>query len=291
MCDEFTFKAQDRALNRAGLTRRQFAALGSAAVLAGCAGTATGEVESDELREEMVRITTKDGIADAFFVYPAKGSYPGVIMWPDIAGLRDAKKIMARDIAHAGYAVLVVNPYYRSAPAPVMESISEFMEEEGRKKVMGYRELLTPDAITRDASAFVTFLDSKDAVDKKRMIGSNGYCMGGPFTVRTAAAVPDRVGAAASFHGAGLVVDEPDSPHKLLAKTHASFLVAIARNDDAGDPTAKDELRKAADAAGRPAEVEVYPADHGWMVPDSPTWDPAAADKGFERMLALYAKL
>ena len=292
MCDQHTAKAQDEALARHGLTRREFAGMSSAAALAGCAGTAAnGEGASDELLERMVRVTTEDGVADAFFVHPAKGAHPGVIMWPDIAGLRDAKKIMARRLANEGYAVLVVNQYYRSQPAPVMESFAEFMEPGGRDKVMGYRKLLTPEAVTRDAKAYVAFLDGEDAVDKKRGIGSDGYCMGGPFTVRTAAAVPDRVKAAASFHGGGLVTDEPDSPHKLLEKTQASFLIAIARNDDERAPDDKDAFAKAADAAGRSAEIEVYPADHGWMVPDSPVWDPSAADKGFQRMVALYAGL
>ena len=289
MCDEFTAGAHDAALQRNGLTRRQFSAMGAAAAVAGC--TTSSMASNQDLSEKMVRITTKDGVADAFFVHPAQGSHPGVIMWPDIAGLREAKKIMARRLAGEGYAVLVVNPYYRSAPAPVMESFSEFLEEDGRKKAMAYRELLTPAAITSDAKAHVAFLDSQDAVDKTRGIGSNGYCMGGPFTVRSAAAVPGRVTAAASFHGAGLVSDEPDSPHRLLDDTKASFLFAIARNDDEKNPDHKDILRQAADAAHRPAEIEVYPADHGWCVPDSPVYDPTQADRAFGRMLALYAKL
>jgi len=291
MCDETTAGDFDNALVRRGLTRREFAALGSAAALAACAGANGNEVHDGELRERIVRITTEDGVADAFFVHPAKGSFPGVIMWPDIAGLRDVKKIMARRLAGSGYAVLVVNQYYRSAPAPVMESFAEFMEPGGRERVMGYRELLTPDAVTRDAKAYVAFLDGEDAVDKERGIGSNGYCMGGSFTVRTAAAVPDRVGAAASFHGGGLVTDEPDSPHKLLSETNASYLFAVARNDDARAPGDKDVLRKAADDAGRPAEIEVYAADHGWCVADSPAWDPGEADRAWERMLALYSGL
>ncbi len=291
MCDETTTQAHEAALARRGLTRREFAAIGTVAALAGCARTTAGEAQGDDLRERMVRVTTQDGIADAFFVHPAKGAHPGIVMWPDIGGLRDAKKIMARRLASSGFAVLVVNQYYRSQPAPVLESFAQFMEPEGRAKVMGFRELLTPDAVTRDAKAFVTFLDGEDAVDTARKIGSNGYCMGGPFTIRTAAAMPDRVGAAASFHGAGLVVDEPDSPHKLLAKTNAAFLIAIGRNDDEAAPDDKDGLRKAADAAGKDAEIEVYAADHGWCVPDVPTWDPSEADRAWDRMLALYAKL
>ncbi|MBV1917200.1 MAG: dienelactone hydrolase family protein [Sphingomonadaceae bacterium] len=291
MCDDLTAKPHDAALNARGLSRRQFSALGAAVAAAGCAPPYPGTVKDGELLEEAVHITTQDGVADGFFVHPAKGAYPGVIMWPDIAGLREAKKIMARRLAGAGYAVLVANQYYRSAPAPVMESFSEFMEAEGRKRVLGYRELLTPDAVTSDAKAWVAFLDSKAAVDKARGIGSSGYCMGGPFTVRSAAAVPDRIKAAASFHGGGLVTDEPDSPHRLMEKTQASFLLAVARNDDERRPGDKDELRKAADAAGRLAEIEVYDADHGWCVPDSPVWNPSEADRAWNRMLALYAKL
>jgi carboxymethylenebutenolidase len=293
MCDELTVSEQERSLARRGMTRRQFAALFTAVAIAGCGSEKAGADADagDTLRERMVSITMEDGVADAFFVHPATGAHPGIIMWPDIAGLRDVKKVMARRLAAANHAVLVVNQYYRSSPAPVADSFAEFMEEGARKRISGYRELLTPDAVTRDAKAFVAFLDGEAAVDKARGIGSSGYCMGGPFTVRTAAAVPERVRAAASLHGGGLVTEEPDSPHRLLKETRASFLFAIARNDDAKAPGAKDELRKAADAAGRPAEIDVYGADHGWTVPDSPAWDPGEADRAWQRMLALFASL
>lgn len=291
MCDDFTRIAEDEALARKGVTRREFTALGAVAALAGCAGSANGTDGAGELAERMVRITTDDGIADAFFVHPVKGAHPGIIMWPDIAGLREVKKIMARSLAASGYAVLVVNQYYRSAPAPVMESFAEFMRPEGREKIMPMREALTPDAITRDATAFAAFLDGQNAVDKARGIGTNGYCMGGPFTVRTAAAVPGRVGAAASMHGAALVTEDPDSPHRLMKDTQASFLFAIARNDDARTPGDKETLRKAADEAGRPAEVEVFAADHGWCVADSPAYDPSEADRAWNRMLELFSTL
>lgn len=273
------------------LTRRQFAALGPVAALAGCAGTAQREAARGDLVEDMVRVTTDDGVADAFFVHPAKGRHPGIIMWPDIAGLREAKKVMARRLAGAGYAVLVVNQYYRGGPAPILDSFAQWRTPEGQARIAPLREQLTPDAVTRDAKAWVTFLDGARAVDRKRRIGSSGYCMGGPFAVRTAAARPDRVGAAASFHGAQLVTDAPDSPHRLLKATQAGFLFAIARGDDAKAPGDKDALRKAAEDAGRPAEVTVYPAEHGWCVPDSPVYDPVQADAAWERMLALFARL
>ncbi|WP_404480125.1 dienelactone hydrolase family protein [Novosphingobium sp. BL-52-GroH] len=290
MCDESTAAAEAVHLARRGLNRREFAALGASAALAGCTGAIAAE-GGGSVSEKMVSITTADGVCDAFFVHPGKGAHPGIVMWPDIAGLRDVKKIMARSLAARGYAVLVVNQYYRSGPAPVMKSFSEYRTPEGQARIAPMRAALTPDAITRDAKAFVAFLDRQDAVDTKRGIGSNGYCMGGPFTVRTAAAVPARVGAAASLHGAGLVTAEPDSPHRLLASTKAGYLFAIARNDDAKQPEARVELRKAADAAGRPAHVEVYPADHGWCVPDSPAYDPTEADRAWQHMLDLFAKL
>lgn len=292
MCDEFTARAEEEALRRKGISRRQFAALSATAVLAGCNGASTSASPGDAaLTEKMVEITTADGVADAFFVHPAKGAHPGIVMWPDIAGLREAKRIMARKLAAAGYAVLCVNQYYRGGPAPVMESFAEYRTPEGQAKIKPLREALTPDAITRDATAYVAFLDGDPAVDKSKKIGSNGYCMGGPFTVRTAAASPARVGAAASLHGGGLVTDAPDSPHLLLKNTGASYLFAVARNDDERDPAVKVKLKEAAAAAGRPAEIEVYNADHGWCVPDSPSWDPTEADRAWQRMLTLFSSL
>lgn len=295
MCDDFTPEEFRNAEQRmAGLDRRGFAVLGVGAALAGC--TASIAADGGTVTERMVSITTADGVCDAFFVHPGKGrqsadSWPGIVMWPDIAGLREAKKVMARGLAAQGYAVLVVNQYYRAGPAPVMKSFAEFRTPEGQAKIGPMRAQLTPEAITRDAMAYVAFLDSQQAVDRKRRIGSNGYCMGGPFTVRTAAAVPARVGAAASLHGAGLVTDAPDSPHRLLSKTKAGYLFAIARNDDAKQPDQKVELRKAAEAAKPPADVEVYAADHGWCVPDSPAYDPGEADRAWKAMLKLFATL
>lgn len=288
MCDEFTASAEEEALVRKGLTRREFAALGAGLAFAGCTGAKSG---ADRLKEQTVTFPTPDGTADAFFVHPAEGKHPGVIFWPDIAGVRDAMKVMGRRLAGSGYAVLVVNQYYRSAPAPILNSLSEWRTPENQAKLAPMRQLLTPEATASDARTFVAFLDRQQAVDTGRGIGTQGYCMGGPYTVRTAAAAPDRVRAAASFHGGGLVTDAPDSPHRLFGQTKASYLFAIARNDDARAPQEKEVLRQAADAAGRSAEIEVYPADHGWCALDAPVYDQAQAERAWTRLLALYAKL
>ena len=290
MCDDFTATADDRAIREDGHSRRQFAKIGAAAVAVGYSSGASLAATS-QLTESPVRIATPDGTADAFFVHPAKGKHPGVILWPDIGGVRDSFKAMARRLAGDGYAVLAVNQYYRSSPAPVLASFAEWRTPEGRAKLQPMIAAITPDGITRDARAFVAFLDQQPAVDTARGIGTQGYCMGGPFAIRTAAASRDRIGGAASFHGANLVTDKPDSPHLLFASAKAAFLIAIAINDDERAPADKDTLAKAAAAAMRPAEIEVYAADHGWCVPDSPVYDQAEADRAWARLLALYAKL
>ena len=290
MCDELT-----EAENAAWLSRRQFGAMGaSAAVMAtvpGCMAQPSGMAASGALptTARAVTITTPDGKADAWFVAPETGKHPAVIMWPDIAGLRAAYKTMAARLASAGYAVLVVNHYYRGAVAPVLDSLVAWRTPEGQAKLKPLIAGITPEGTVRDASAFVGWIDGQVEVDTARKIGTCGYCMGGPYTVRTAFAQPARVGAAASFHGAGLVGDGADSPDKLIAKTQAAFLFAIAQNDDASAPADKDALRAAAKAAGRPAEVEVYPAPHGWCTIDAPIYDKEQAEKAWGRMLALYA--
>ncbi|CAN5132396.1 dienelactone hydrolase family protein [soil metagenome] len=288
MCDEFTSSKDDSATAREGLTRREFAALGTAAALAGYAPRATA---AETLAETMVEVTTPDGKCDAFFVHPAKGRHPGVLFWPDAFGLRDAKKAMARRLAAAGYAVLVVNPYYRDVRAPLPFDFSAFRTAEGREKIMTLMASLTPERVTSDAGAHVAFLDAQPAVDTKRGIGVQGYCMGGSITIRSAAAVPSRVKGAATFHGGSLVTDKPDSPHRLLGQTRASFLIAVARDDDQKAPGDKDSLRAAAKAAGRPAEIEVYAGDHSWCVPDAPAYNQPEADRAWARLLALYSKL
>ncbi|MBU6393563.1 MAG: dienelactone hydrolase family protein [Sphingomonadales bacterium] len=287
MCDE-----QTEAQNAAWLSRRQFGAAGAGlvvmATIPGCseAQSAPGNLA---VKGRAVTVTTPDGKADAWFYAPETGKHPAVIMWPDIAGLREAYKTMASRLASAGYAVLVVNHYYRGAVAPVLDSLVAWRTPEGQAKLKPLIAAITPAATTSDAKAFVGWLDAQPEVDTAKKIGTCGYCMGGPYTVRTAAAVPDRVGAAASFHGGGLVGSEADSPVNLLAKTKASFLFAIAQNDDASAPDDKTALAAAAKAAGRPAEVEVYPAQHGWCTIDAPIYDKVQAEKAGSRMLALYA--
>lgn len=288
MCDDHTLADDNRALAARGLTRRNFAAMAAAASLAACAST--GRTGQAGLTEATVSVPTADGMADAFFVHPASGRHPGVILWPDIGGLREAKMVMARRLAAEGYAVLAVNQYYRSARAPVLASFAEWRTPEGRAKIGPMAALLTPDAVTRDGAAFAAWLDGQRVVDARRGIGTQGYCMGGPFAVRTAAASP-RIGAAASFHGGGLVTDKADSPHLSLPRSRAAYLIAVARNDDVRNPAEKDAFRDACQSAGRTAEIEVYAADHGWCVPDSPVYDTAEADRAVARLLALYARL
>jgi carboxymethylenebutenolidase len=292
VCDEFTLA--DAADAAEGVTRRRFVALGGVAAVTSSAGLSAAAAQihgTGRLHEAMVSVTTPSGRADACFVHPAQGAHPGVVMWPDIAGLRDAYKVMARRLAASGYAVLVVNPYYRNAPAPVLTTFAEWRTPQGQAKLAPMIAALTSGAVTSDAGAYVQFLDAQPAVDKRRRIGSNGYCMGGPFTVRTAAAAPARVGAAASFHGASLVTDKLDSPHRLIGATKSDFMFLIGRGDDARAPGDKDALRAAATAAHRPAEIEVYPAEHGWCTIDSPVYDHAQAERAWGRLLAHFAKL
>ena len=291
MCDDLTAHEEEAALAASGLNRRQFAAISAAGVLAACTGSQSEAKARGGLSESSVAITTPDGTADAFFVRPAKGKHPAVIMWPDIAGLRPAYMEMGRQLASAGFTVLVVNHYYRSAKAPIMASIAEWRTPEGQAKLKPMIAALTPQKVTTDTMAFVAWLDRQGATDRQRGIGTIGYCMTGPYTVRAAAAVPRRIKAAVSCHGGGLVTAAPDSPHRLLASTQARYLFAIARNDDTRAPGDKDALRAAAKAAGRPAEVEVYNADHGWCTLDAPTYDKGEAARAWARVLVLFGGL
>ena len=283
MCDDRTVADNTEYLRANKLTRRQFGAVSAGAGLAILLPRATN---AQTVTEADIDITTPDGVADSHFVHPSSGAHPGILIWPDAFGLRPAKSQMARRLAASGYSVLVVNPYYRSQRAPVVNT-TNFAEV--RDTIMPLMGSLNADTQTRDAKAFVGFLDSQASVDRNRMVGTMGYCMGGPFTMRTAAAVPDRVGAAASFHGGGLVNDQPDSPHLLVPQMKAHYLFAIAENDDQNQPEAKDVLRDAFAQAGLPAEIEVYEgALHGWCPPDSTVYHEAQAERAWNRLLVLF---
>lgn len=287
MCDE----KQLETWARETLSRRQFGALSGAAALAACAsGTTESKASATAgLKEQGVSFATADGTMDGFFVQPDKGKHPAVILWPDIASIREAKRNIARTLAGAGHAVLVVNPYYRDVAGEQFADFAAFIAGGGFQKVGPWRGKLNAETIMRDAGAIVAWLDKQTGVDTARGIGTQGYCMGGPFTVWSAAAVPARIKAAASFHGGGLVrPDNPMSPHNVLGKVDASLLIAVAQDDDAKAPTDKTTFAEAAKAADVPAKVEVYAGDHGWMVPDSPAYNVAAATKGEADLLALY---
>lgn len=284
MCDEIDFAK----FRKRGLNRRQFGAVGAVAMLSAC--TAGGASAEGEQVETMVSISSPDGTIDAFFVHPATGSHPAVIFWPDGVGLRDAIKIMARRLAASGYAVLVPNFFYRASPAPQFVDYAAFENDGGIQQIGLWRESLTADAMMRDARLLVEWLDGQDAVARDRGIGTQGYCMGGGFAVWTAAAAPSRVRAVASFHGGGLVGDEPTAPVNMLDAGQAEFLIAIAESDHARFPDEKDRLIEAADAADVQAEIEVYEGDHGWTVFDIPIYDEAEADRAWERLLALYER-
>lgn len=265
------------------VSRRAFGLMSAAA--AGVATTA----HAAEVAEKDVSVKTADGAADAALFYPtAKGTWPAVLMWPDILGLRPVFREMGRRLAAQGYVVLVPNPFYRSRRAPVVEGAFDFNKPEDRAKVMALRNAMTTAGTDRDAVAFVGFLDAQPQTAKARKAGVQGYCMGGPLAFRTAAAVPARIGAVASFHGAGLVTKEASSPHLLVPRTRARYLVAIARNDDQAQPDAKNVLKAAFAAARRPATVEVYPADHGWCVRGSPVYDEAAAERAWAELTRFY---
>jgi len=285
MCDERTAQDDEAfVLSKGDLSRRAFGAM-SVAALAACA---TSPADAAAVTEREVTITTPDGSCDAYFVHPASGKHPAVLVWPDIMGLRPAFRAMGKRLAQSGYAVLTVNAFYRTNRAPILAEGESFADPEKRQRLMGMMRALTPQTHTTDAIAFVDWLDRQGAVDTSRKIGTTGYCMGGPITMRTAAAKPDRVGAGASFHGGGLATANPDSPHLLIPRMRASYLVAIAQNDDEADPAAKDTLRSAFAAANRPAEIEVYPAQHGWCSLDSPVYDQVQADRAWARLLALF---
>jgi carboxymethylenebutenolidase len=239
--------------------------------------------------EKDVAVKTADGTSDCALFYPAgKGAWPAVLIWPDIMGLRPAFRDMGRRLAGEGYVVLVVNPFYRSAKSPVIDDKFDFSNPEQRARLTGYRAAIGDDGADRDSVAYLNFLDAQPQTNKIRKAGVQGYCMGGPLSFRTAAAVPGRIAAVGSFHGGGLVTKNPNSPHLLIPKTNAAYLIAKARNDDAKEPTVKDDLKAAFAAANRTATVEVYPADHGWCVKGSAVYNEAEAERAWAALLAMY---
>ena len=284
MCehDDFNeFAARSRTF-----TRRKF---GVMALGAGLAVALSRFAHASDTKGADVDIKTPDGTADAFFVHPAKGKHPGVLIWPDILGLRPAFKEMATRLADTGYSVLVVNPFYRTKRAPTAPEHVDVKDKPTVDALMALKDTLNADTALTDARTFVSFLDAQPAVNKKRKIGTTGYCMGGPLVMRTAAAIPARVGAGATFHGGGLATDKPDSPHLLIPRMKAHFLIAIAENDDAKEPAAKDTLRDAFAKAKLPAEIEVYAGTkHGWCPTDSPVYNHDQAEKAWSCMLALF---
>lgn len=278
------------------ITRRDFATL---LVGAGLAATVPSAAAADlELVETDVEIKTPDGICDAAFIRPKTGSHPGVLIWPDAFGLRPSMRGIARRIASEvdGYSVLVPNPFYRMSRAPFTDgSKFDFKNPADMAKIMPLMASVNaPGNAEKDATAYVAFLDAQKEVNKAKKIGSQGYCMGGALVMRTAAQLPDRIGAGASFHGGGLVTDKPDSPHLLAPEIKARMYFGIASSDDTKQPDAKDKLKEAFAAAKVPAEIEVYPAQHGWCVPDMPLRDGVAiynkpeAERAWGKLVALY---
>jgi carboxymethylenebutenolidase len=285
MCDQHFEDDLKQFLLRRNVSRREFGALSASAGLMAILPRAAN---AQDVTEADVEVTTPDGTADCYFVHPSSGAHAGVLVWPDILGLRPAFRQMGKRLAESGYSVLVVNPFYRQKRAPVVPEGASFADESVRNTVFPLMQALTPETHATDAKAFIAWLDAQDAVDTNRKVGTTGYCMGGPIVMRTAAALPDRVGAGASFHGGGLVTQNPDSPHLLVPQMKASFLFAVAENDDMREPEAKNVLDAAFDAAGLNAEIEVYPAQHGWCPPDSAVYDEAQAERAWSRLLALF---
>lgn len=285
MCDHDDF---DNMQKQQELSRRQFGAMGFGA---GVMALLPAVANAAEVKESEVSIKTPDGTCDAHFVHPVSGATAAVLVWPDIFGLRDPFRQMGKRLAESGYAVLTVNPFYRLQKAPTSVKGASFQDPATREALMKQAGSLNATTNVTDAKAFVAWLDSQKAVDKKRKIGTTGYCMGGPLVMRTAAALPDRIGAAATFHGGGLNTTDANSPHLLIPQMKAQFLIAIAANDDASNPESKNVLRKAFDDAKLKADIAVYEgAQHGWCPPDSQVYNQVQAELAWSRLLDLFKK-
>jgi carboxymethylenebutenolidase len=283
-------------MNDGQITRRDFV---SATVGAGMAAAAGAQLSGQVRVLEMnVEIKTPDGTCDAAFIHPATGAHPAVIIWPDAFGLRPSMREMAkRLVTEANYSVLLPNPFYRVGKGTFFEDASKVNFAAERAKITPLMASIGANgAVEKDAPAFVAWLDAQPQVDKTKKIGTQGYCMGGALVVRTAAAVPNRIGAGASFHGGGLVTADANSPHLLAPKIKARMYFGVAASDDTPNPDVKVKLREAFEAAKVPVEVELYPnAQHGWCVPDmpmqangQPTYNKADAEKAWGKLLALY---
>jgi carboxymethylenebutenolidase len=284
MCDQDHFEDDQKEFEAFGLvTRRQFGVL----LGAGIAMMLPQVANAVAVTDAEVTVTTPDGMCDAYFVHPASGTAPGVLVWPDIFGLRPAFRTMGKRLAESGYSVLVVNPFYRVKKAPTADAGSATPIPQ----LLPLAQALNETTHMTDAKAFIAWLDQQASVAKNKKVGTQGYCMGGPIAFRTAAAVPDRVGAVASFHGGGLVTNNPNSPHLQASKTKAQFLIAVAANDDQRSPDEKTVLKDTFAKANLPAEIEVYTgAAHGWCPPDSGVYNEPQAEKAWTRLLALYMK-
>lgn len=266
------------------VSRRTFG-LGAAAAVSLTAAQARAQAN---VVEKDVMVKTADGEAEAVLFHPkGKGVWPAVLVWTDIMGLRPVFRDMGRRLAAQGYVVLVPNPFYRSAKTAEYASVN-FAAPEGRQKLFGYRGAMSDAGVDNDSKAYLAFLDAQPQTNKKKMAGVQGYCMGGPLSFRTAGAVPGRIGAVATFHGGGLVTPQANSPHLLVAKTRASYLIAVAKNDDARAPADKDVLKKTFADTGRSATVEVYGGDHGWTVKGSQVYNEAEAERAWAALSKLY---
>jgi carboxymethylenebutenolidase len=276
-------------------SRRDFTAMSIAAGLT--AATGARAAAAHEVLDTDVEVKTQDGTCDAALVHPkGQGRWPAAILFVDAFGLRPTMRDMAKRLAQDGYIVLVPNPYYRSTKAPGLPPGFDFNNPADRKKLGELRAALTADAVARDALAYSAFLDANAPVKKSAKMGVFGYCMGGPMTMRAAAALPERVGAGASFHGGGLVTDQPDSPHLLVPKIKAQYYFGIAANDDASDPEAKTKLKDAFADAHLNAKIEVYDGClHGWCVKDmphapdgKPIYNEAQAERAWNDLVVLF---
>jgi carboxymethylenebutenolidase len=288
MCDELTVKDDEEFLRKRDLTRRDF---NKSAASVALTLMLPAVAHAMEVAEEEVLVDTPDGMADCYFVHPVEGAHAAVIVWPDIMGIRTSFRMMGKRLAESGYSVLVVNPYYRTAKGAVIEDGESFGTPAVRERLMPHARSLSPETCVADGRAFVKYLDAQPSVDTNRKIGTTGYCMTGSYTMRLAAAMPERIGAGGSFHGGGLATDNDNSPHLLASKMQAGFLIAIAANDDGKDPKAKVLLREAFDNAGVSAEIEVYEDTlHGWCPPDSAVYNEAQAERAWSRLLALFER-